>query len=383
LRLARIVAHSFRNLSPDPVFFGAGTTVIAGENAQGKTNLLEAIAQVCGQRSFRRARPAAMAAGRDGFSIEACLERGSACENLAVAWTPGEGRRFTQAGKTIGFREASRAAPAVFLSPDHRDLLTGARAARRRFLDRLSLLCHPAAGEDLARFERALSQRNALLTRAGPASGRTAAEELEAWTDEFVVSGAAVRRHRHAALEEWTAFFDPLCREAGPQYAAIRATYLADGGSEEDLRASCARLLAVERRQGHSLTGPQRDDLFFERGGRSLAETASAGELARAVALVKLAEWRAIARASGETPLFAADEFDAGLSKAWVEAFVGALPRAETVLLTTAAEPCRWRHLAGAVFEMRGGRVLEWPGAPHERRARGTEMPAAGDAPVN
>lgn len=48
MRLTRISAHSFRNLSPDPVFFGSGTTVIAGENAQGKTTLLEAVALVCG-----------------------------------------------------------------------------------------------------------------------------------------------------------------------------------------------------------------------------------------------------------------------------------------------------------------------------------------------
>ena len=366
MRLTRITARSFRNLSPDPVFFGAGTTVIAGENAQGKTNLLEAIAQVCGQRSFRRASPAAMAAGERGFAIEACLARGPAVENLAVAWAPGEGRSFARAGKAIGFREASLLAPAVFLSPEHRELLTGARAARRRFLDRLSLLCRPAAGEDLARFERALSQRNALLARAREGRGRAAAGELEAWNEEFVVSGAAVRRHRREALAEWSAFFAPLCSEAGPEYAAVTANYRADGESEEDLRAACARLSTLERQRGHSLAGPQRDDLLWERGGKPLAETASAGELARTVALVKLAEWRAIARASGEAPLFAVDEFDAGLSAGWVEAFAEALPPAETVLLTTASEPGRWRHLAGAVVEMRAGRVLERPRAVND-----------------
>ena len=366
MRLTRITAHSFRNLSPDPVFFGAGTTLIAGENAQGKTNLLEAIALACGQRSFRRARPAAMSAADGGFRLEAGIAFGPAVELLSVAWTQEEGRSFARAGKPIGFREASRLAPAVFLSPENRELLTGARAARRRFLDRLSLLCRPAAGEDLARFERALSHRNALLARARQGRGRTAAGELEAWTEEFASSGAAVRRHRRAALEEWTSFFGPLCRDAGEEYAGLRATYLAEGESEEDLRAACARLASTEQWRGHSLAGPQRDDLLWERGGKPLAETASAGELARTAALVKLAEWRTIARATGETPLFAADEFDAGLSAGWVEAFVQALPPAETVLLTTASEPGRWRHLAGAVLEMRAGRVLERPRAVND-----------------
>ena len=377
MRLTRITAHSFRNLSPDPVFFGSGTTLVAGENAQGKTNLLEAVALVCGQRSFRRARPAAMAAGAEGFRVEACLARGPAVENLAVAWTPDGGRSFTRAGKVIGFREASRLAPAVFFSPEHRELLTGARSPRRRFLDRLALLCRPAAGEDLARFERALTQRNALLSKIREGPGRPAAGELETWTEEFVTSGTAVRRHRRAALEEWIADFAPLCHDAGAEYAAIRATYLSEGETEEDLRAACERLTGAECRRGHSLAGPQRDDLFWERDGRPLAETASAGELARTTALVKLAEWRAIARASGETPLFAADEFDAGLSAGWVEAFLEALPPAETVLLTTASEPGRWRPWAGAVVEMRAGRVLEGPRAVDEQGVWGTDRAPA------
>jgi DNA replication and repair protein RecF len=356
LRLTRLTAHSFRNLSRDPIFFAGGTTVIAGENAQGKTNLLEAISLVCGQRSFRKAKPAAMARGEEGFHIEAMVARGDSIENLAVSWTPGEGRNFARAGKTANFREVSRLAPAVFLSPEHRELLTGARAPRRRFLDRLALLCRPAAGEDLTRFERALSQRNALLAKARDGRG-TSLGEAEAWTEEFVIAGAAVRRHRREALAEWNGFFGPLCADAGPEYSSIQTTYLSDGESEEDLRKACARVASVERRRGHSLTGPQRDDVLWERSGQPLAETASAGELARVIALVKVAEWRAIAKASDEAPLFAVDEFDAGLSAGWVEAFLEVLPPAETVLLTTASEPERWRGLADAVVEMRAGRV--------------------------
>ncbi len=343
-------------------------TVVAGENAQGKTNLLEAIALVCGQRSFRGARPQEMAAGEAGFRVEAVVARESGAETLAVEWSPGAGRKFTRSGKEIGFREASRLAPAVFLSPEHRDLLTGGRASRRRFLDRLALFCKAAAGEDLARFERALAHRNALLARMREGSGGRDAEELGAWTEEFVLAGAAVRRHRTEALQKWLAFFAPLCVEAGAEYAEIRVDYSAGGESEEDLRAACARLSTAERRRGHCLTGPQRDDLVWTRGSRPLAATASAGELARVVALTKLAEWRAVAQAAGEAPLFGVDEVDVHLSAGAVEALFKALPPADTVLLTTASEPARWRRLAGpaAVVEMRAGRVLDRPRAVND-----------------
>jgi DNA replication and repair protein RecF len=356
LRLTEITAHRFRNLAPEPVSFGAGVTFLVGENAQGKTNLLEAIAQLCGQRSFRRAVPAEMAADGERFAVAGSVRRGFESEGLRVEWSRGLGRRFFRAEKPATFREVAAMAPAVFLAPEHCDLVRGAPALRRRFLDRLVLGARPAAGDDLARFERALKERNALLARVRY-QGEAAPGELEAWTEELVRAGAAVRRHRREALEEWRPRFEELSREAGPEYAGIRAEYAADGQTEEDLRRSCAKLLPRERRRGCSLAGPHRDDLAWTRAGRPLAWSASSGEVHRTVTLAKLAEWHAVYRATGETPLFAADDFDAGLSSGAVRALLASLPEGATVLLTTAAEPSRYRHLAAGVLEIRAGAV--------------------------
>ncbi|HEY6146434.1 MAG TPA: DNA replication and repair protein RecF [Thermoanaerobaculia bacterium] len=366
MRLIEIAARSFRNLSPDPVFFGAGVTLITGENAQGKTNLLEAVAVLCGQRSFRRVRPSEMAAGEEGFEISGTLRREAETEALRVEWAPGTGRTFARGEKTVSFRDASRLAPAVFLSPEHRELLTGGPALRRRFADRLALLSRPAAGDDLASFERALAERNALLARG--TRGRTADDERDAWTEELVRAGAAVRRHRIAALAEWKSHFEPLAADAGTEYSAVEIAYISDGETEEDLRAACRRVLPAEIRRGHSLAGPHRDDIRFARHGRPLAVQASAGEIHRTAALVKLAEWRAIRDATGEPPLLGVDEFDAGLSAAWAEAFVESLPRADggTILLTSAGDPSRWRPLVGSVIEMRAGRAVSRPRAVNE-----------------
>lgn len=364
MRLFEITARSFRNLSPDPVFFGAGVTLITGENAQGKTNLLEAVALLCGQRSFRRVRPEEMAASGERFEISGRVRRSGEEEILGVSWSRAAGRSFSRGEKAISFREASRLAPAVFLAPEHRDLLTGRPALRRRFLDRLVLGSRPAAGDDLVRYERALTERNALLSPAR--RGRVAPGELDAWTEELVRGGIAVRRHRRAALAEWLSDLEALAQDAGPEYAAIRVEYRAEGETEDDLRSQFERLAAVERRRGHSMAGPHRDDLAFSRRGRPLAAQASAGELHRAASLVKLAEWRAVRRVTGEAPLLGVDEFDAGLSSAWAEAFVRSLPEGATVLLTSAADPARWRGFVGGVLEMRAGRVVDRPRAVNE-----------------
>jgi DNA replication and repair protein RecF len=367
LRFVHITPHSFRNLSPDPVFFGSGLHVVAGENGQGKTNLLEAAALVCGQRSFRRALPAACSPDGESYSASAEIE-GVAPERIRVEWARGGRRRFFRGEKAAGFREVSELAPAVFLAPEHRELVCGSPDARRRFLDRLVLSCRPAAGEDLARYARALTERNALLSRVPPAA-QGSPDELEAWTEELAVSGAAVRRHRAEALAEWRGFFEQLARDAGAEYASIRADYPAGDETVETLRANCERMLSIERRRGHSLCGPHRDELLWTRAGRAFASEASSGEAHRTAALAKLAEWRAVARARGQNPLFAADDFDAGLSRASVESFLEALPPSDQTILTTASEPVRWSGRA-AVLHMRAGRVLR-PAAAAAAGARG------------
>jgi DNA replication and repair protein RecF len=369
LHLSEISNQGFRNLSSDPVFFSAGITLITGENAQGKTNLLEAAALVCGQRSFRGATSAAMARDGEAFSITGVFQTParSGSDRMTVSWSREVGREFHRGEKTAGFREVSALAPAVFLAPEHRELLLGAPSARRRFLDRLVLGLKPAAGDDLARYGTALRERNALLARARR-SGATNAHvvapgELEAWTEELAVAGAAVRRHRRAALGLWMDEFEPLARGAGEAYRGVRAEYSAQGDSVEDLRAACQKLLPLERRRGYSLAGPHRDDLLWTRHGRPLAAEASSGEVARTVALVKLAEWSAVAKAAGEPPLFAADDFDAGLSEGWVQEFFDALPVETEVLLTTAAPASRFglQGRASAVMEMRQGRAIPTP----------------------
>ena len=71
MRLLDLTSRGFRNLSPDVVSFEPGWNLVVGENGQGKTNLLEAIALLCGQRSFRRASPAEISADGESFAAAA------------------------------------------------------------------------------------------------------------------------------------------------------------------------------------------------------------------------------------------------------------------------------------------------------------------------
>lgn len=358
MRLLELASRGFRNLCAETIGFGPGVNVVLGENGQGKTNLLEAIALVCGQRSFRRAKPAEMSADGESFRVEGSVRRGFATEDLAVEWSAGGGRRFRRAGKEISFREASALAPAVFLAPEHRSILIGPPEERRRFLDRLVVGWRPAAGADLLAYDRAFRERNALLKalQEGRARGSNASSELDAWTEELATAGEAVRRHRRAALGAWREAFFDLLRCAGKEYSDVTLSYSCGEGS--DLLATLKNLLPIERARGRSLAGPHRDDLVWSRAGRPLEGRASAGEIHRLVTLAKVAEWRVVRDAAGETPLFGVDDFDAGLSARSLAGFLAGLPDATTIVLTSASDPARFRGLAASVLRMDGGRCL-------------------------
>jgi DNA replication and repair protein RecF len=398
LRLLALTPRGFRNLSADAVSFGPGVNLVAGENGQGKTNLLEAVALLCGQRSFRRAKPQEIAANAESFAVEGSLRRGFATEELSVEWSAGVGRRFRRAGKEISFREASGLAPAVFLAPEHRAIVAGPPEERRRFVDRLVLGWRPAAGADLVVYERVLKERNALLARlqpgrqgqrphpnspaarfAGtatfgrgrdelsaspvetpsrsPARGEGGADELDAWTEELAEAGEAVRRHRRAVLDVWREAFSDLLKGAGKEYSEVALSYSC--GEHLDLSATLKKLLPIELARGRSLAGPHRDDLTWTRAGRPLEGRASAGEIHRLVTLAKLAEWRIVKDAVGEAPLFGVDDFDAGLSERSLERFLSGLPEATTVVLTSASDAARFRGLAATVLRMSGGRCVD------------------------
>ena len=203
-------------------------------------------------------------------------------------------------------------APAVFLAPEHRELVTGAPSARRRFLDRLVLGLKPAAGDDLVRYSAALRERNALLARwkSGAAGQRRRARGLD--------GGARPRRlgrapPPHRGARGLGSRF-PAARARAPAVISptIEAAYTGGDDSADEMRTAVGRVAALERRRGYTLAGPQRDDLIWRRRGRALAAEASSGEIARTVALAKLAEWKRRREGRGRAPALRRRRFRRG-----------------------------------------------------------------------
>ena len=221
IELTDFRCHASLRVEPDP-----GVNVFVGDNGSGKTSLLEAIGYLASVASFRRSPDSALVRLGAGGTVVRGEFSSSTGGSLVEVEIPAVGRRRVLLN---GKRAAGRAAIAetvaiVAFLPDDLDLVKRGPAYRREYLDDLAVQVWPAAGAEQAEYERAVTQRNALLRRDGRMADATTLDVL----DEGVARlGGAVLARRLATAgvvqfgARWTLLAGKSCNRAkgGPSEA--------------------------------------------------------------------------------------------------------------------------------------------------------------------
>ncbi len=338
MRLSRLRLSNFRNLTEVDLEVPPGVSVYHGQNAQGKTALVEAVYLLAIARSFRAENE------RELVNFDAALEGGQALVDGVVeddapedsdSGTPsrrrvivgyraspsesasGPGYRVHKeirvdrmrrtAGSLVGLVHA------VLFSVQDVDLVQGPPSARRRFLDILISQADPLYLQCLQRYQRVVQQRNRLLRLRR--EGRAAPDEMEFWDDELVREGSWLIWRRHEVMDILT----PACvrhhRDLGGPGEALELRYRpsvplatsAEGmaaGYYETLQAVVGR----ERATAATAAGPHRDDFDIVVNGVDMGAFASRGQ-ARTLALsLRLAEAETLSAVRGARPMLLLDD---------------------------------------------------------------------------
>jgi DNA replication and repair protein RecF len=374
----------FRNYRRLELELPAGLLLFLGRNAQGKTNLLEAVHLLSTTRSPRTSGDAELInwdAFRDGPPVarivaEAERRRGTARVEMAVRG-PDEGH--SRAGKRLRLNGVPQRASqvvgqigSVFFTPQDLDLIGGAPSLRRRYLDiTLSQVDgrYLAASQDYA---KVVLQRNALLRRIRDGAARS--DELAFWDSRMAEKGAYIVETRVGATGRLAGLAAAAHRDLSGGVEQLSLVYeprwardwTADDMAAKDAGALAAAFLgtlAQSRPQeigaGASLWGPHRDDLLFLIDGRPAATFASRAQWRTAALALRLAEARFLLDATGDHPVLLLDdvlsEMDDDRRRAVLDAFAGF----DQVWITSAEE----EHVRGAVggarvFAVRDGQVF-------------------------
>ncbi len=303
MRLRHLAARGFRNLTDLDCELPATGLVVLGANAQGKTNLLEAIYYPVLFRSFRGAPD--LEVGRFdglGFQLEAVIEGGPVTEISAAYAVPGRRKRILVEGEEPGrLADVVGAWLAVSFLPEDVALATGAGSVRRAYLDRLLALADRGYLRALARYRAALAQRNSALRQ-----GR--GELAGAFDGPLATAGAEVVRGRErwaaGAAAQFATEFECLGESGG------RLRYRGTEGLADPQAWAGALAAARPRDQARGMTtvGPHRDDLVLEVGGRPLREFGSNGQQRGAAMALKLIELAALRTARGTEPALLLDD---------------------------------------------------------------------------
>lgn len=358
MNLREIAWEGFRNLEPACLSLDPRFNVFAGENGQGKTNLLEAVYWLATLRPLRAARLNELVRfGEHRCQVDGTvLEPGGLVHRLEARVEHGE-RICRRERKSCKPSEYFGALAVVLFTPDDVGLVRAAPSERRRYLDRAIFTGRPAHLADVLAYRRALEARNAALRTEGDALLQMSFEEALAGHAGRLVKARAefVERLRPHFVEA----FGGIAGEALAPVLEYRPS-LAEGFAE-----SWAGDRDKDRVRGFTARGPHADDLGLGLAGRSARLYASQGQQRALVLALKIAEIRLLEALFGLTPVLLLDdvssELDAQRNKRLFELLHGF--RGQVLITTTDARHVR-TPLAARIFEVRSGRVV--PGSADE-----------------
>ncbi|GMV04147.1 MAG: DNA replication and repair protein RecF [Gemmatimonadota bacterium] len=373
MRLTRLALRHFRNLGSQDLELPPEGVAIVGNNAQGKSNLLEAIYYLETFRSFRGARDDQLVAFGEGvFRVQGTLapQDGDARQvQVAAAFErKGKRKKVTVDGvepERVG--DALGRLAAVVFSPSDVELVSGGPGERRRFLDIVLSLSDPGYLRALQEYRRVLQRRNASLKEGLPAA------VVRAWDQGLVRSGAAVMEARRAWVEgRCGAFREYYATVSGG--AGARMTYRSNAALEgtrgtDEVAEAFGQALASsaerERRTGTTVVGPHRDEVLLrledEGDDLDLRDYGSGGQRRTAALALRLVEARTIREVRGQEPLILLDDVFAELDPRRSERILELMEREETgqVVLTAPKESdVRIRRDALPRWGIEAGRIV-------------------------
>jgi len=372
--LTHLSLTDFRNFSRLDVEVPRSATLLLGDNAQGKTSLLEAIYYLATFTSFHASSDRELVnfiAGKQSLSvgrIVADYRRGTKSHRLEVRLIQEENsanglprlrKEVLLDGSKRKIGEVIGHFNAVLFLPQMLQVVEGSPSERRRYLDLLLSQTVPDYAATLSVYNKAISQRNALLKMLSERGGD--ASQLAFWDEKITLSGAILIRARIHAVQEietlaalihseltrgkevlrliYQPSYDPYPQQPG-QYALPWDTPLDRKGLSKAEIAEGFQVALNQRRneeiaRGLTTLGPHRDEVRFLANGIDLGTYGSRGQIRTAMLAIKMAEVAWMKEKTGHWPVLLLDEVLAELDPQRRSDLLERLAQAEQALLTT------------------------------------------------
>ena len=308
MALTRLSLTDFRNHASLIIEPRAQFIALHGPNGAGKTNILEAVSLLVPGRGLRRAALSEMPRGRGGAGFSVSADIGDVHIGTGVDANAPDRRKVRINGANATINNLAEWLSVIWLTPTMDRIFVDGAGARRRFLDRLVLALEPGHAQVSSRYEKAVQQRNRLLSGLGTADSLW----LDALESQMADSGATIIAARARML---SALVMKLASALAAPFAVPDITLEMSGPTDpQELRSVWKNSRKRDAAAGRTLTGPHRTDLLVHnRNNGQAADRCSTGEQKALLLSLILAHAALVTAQRGTPPILLLDEIAAHL----------------------------------------------------------------------
>ncbi|MDR0854215.1 MAG: DNA replication/repair protein RecF [Clostridiales Family XIII bacterium] len=316
--IEKIRLKNFRNYADEAFEFGEKINIIAGKNAQGKTNLVEGISLLSMAKSFRTTKETEMIAhGEDRFLVSGEFSKHGNPYILDIEFFE-QGKSIQKKYQINGVKKEKvtdlfSGIYTVVFSPEDLKIVQGEPDRRRRFLDRELILIKPSYYENLRKYKKILKNRNLLLKEAK--DGVKDENLLRVYDEYLAEAGALVMEQRADFIVKLSKTAKETARKISAGADELEVEYNPSAPREAGKERQEKKLLEIlaEQREkdilyGTTGVGPHRDDLLLKTNGRELKSYGSQGQQRTASLALRLAEQKLIKEETGEDAILLLDD---------------------------------------------------------------------------
>jgi DNA replication and repair protein RecF len=350
--LQKIALKNFRNYTSLCISPAPGLNILTGLNAQGKTNLLEAVFLCCTGRSHRTSKDMEMIKEGEDTALVCCQSlRGDGTHHVEIRLHRGARKEVK-----VNFANAQRLGElmghvsGVLFSPEDLFLIKQGPSERRRFVDIAISQIKPSYFYSLQQYNRTLLNRNRLLK-----GGEKMLKALDVFDEQLSLSGHSIMQERHAFVQKLKDI--------------ANYSHLEMSGRKEQLTITCSDIKSpqqlysalVEAREGDikrktTSVGPHRDDILIRINGKDARAYASQGQQRTAALSLKLAQTRLMEQELGEPPILMLDDVLSELDEHRRQMLFRAVGDIQILITCTDLIELPFQH---KVFHVKNGSVEE------------------------
>ena len=363
----------FRNYSSLMVTFHPGVNLILGENAQGKTNLLEALYLCAALRSFRTRKESELIQFEAPFGYLKMNVKTSdqfhegAQHELEMVFRPDQKKRVKRNGLSqTRMSDVMGTFKAVLFSPEDLKIVKDSPSERRQFMDSEMIQVSPRYYYHLINYQKIVKQRNQLLKKTNPRE-----EEMMVWDLQMAEFAARLMMQRHAFLMEIGELAAVIHQRLTDEKENLKIHYeegihLKNHWYQEKEEALVEMILhGLKKNRQHDLfrqntgKGPHRDDLSFTINRMDVRQYGSQGQKRTVVLSLKLAVLEWMRKMAGEYPVLLLDDVTSELDDKRQRDLLEYLKPVQTIITSTHSLPGLGEdEERGVIFRVHDGKIM-------------------------